>query len=271
MENQQQFKSWKETVEDCNIEQQIDCLRILELNISNICNLKCCYCPQAYGYQIPHKANFMDIKIVNEICKQLKSFNFNGYICIAGHGEPTLHKDIIAILQKLSCFNVVLVTNGLVLDKSTYEYISKLCQIKVSVHDWSRKIEFDEKFKNTNAWLRNHDVKNPQMYLYNRAGFLNVPEQKITNICHYPFYKVMIDTDGTYAICEADWKRKSNTDYTLFDCDIKDYFENKLNESRELMLKQNGRQNCQACKHCDIIGTLVGSKFVEFYKANKIK
>jgi len=57
----------------------------------------------------------------------LKAIDFKGYICIAGHGEPTLHKDLISILEKLSCFNVVLVTNGLLLDAKTWEHISKLC------------------------------------------------------------------------------------------------------------------------------------------------
>lgn len=270
MENQTQFNSWKDTVEDCELKTQIDCLRILELNISNVCNLKCSYCPQAYGWNSP-TTKFISNAVVDEICKQLKSFDYKGYICIAGHGEPTLHKDLINILQKLSCFNVVLVTNGLLLDAKTWEHISTLCQIKVSVHDWKNKAQFEQKFKNTNAWLRNHDVENPQMYLYNRAGFLNVPESRIETPCHYPFYKVMVDSDGTYAICEADWKRKSNTAYTVFDCSIEEYFVNKLDEKREAMICSQGRQNCESCKTCDIIGTLVGSKFVEFWKANKAK
>ena len=177
----------------------------------------------------------------------------------------------MTILQKLSCFNVVLVTNGILLDASTWKNISAFCQIKVSVHDWKNKDYFEKKFNGTNAWLRNHDVENPQMYLYNRAGFLNVPETQIETPCNYPFYKVMIDADGTYAICEADWKRKSNTDYTVFDCSIKDYFVNRLESKRSLMLSEKGRQNCESCKNCDIIGTLVGRKFVDFWKANHTK
>ena len=57
---------------------------------------------------------------------------------------------------------------------------------------------------------------------------------------------------------KRDIERLSNTKYTIFDCQIDDYFCNKLEEQRKQMMLENGRQNCVARKSCDIIGTLVG-------------
>lgn len=136
--------------------------------------------------------------------------------------------------------------------------------MKVSVHDWSKIEFFKEKFKNTNAVLRNHDIKTPEMNLYNRGGYLSKPVEKIEKICNYLFYKIMVDIDGHYMQCEADWEKKSKTDYSLFDMPIDKYFLS-LDRERDKMLKIGHRQNCEACVFCDINGTMAGDKFVEFY------
>lgn len=46
----------------------------------------------------------------------------------------------------------------------------------------------------------------------------------------------MVDIDGTYALCEADWSSVTNTSYTLFEVPIDKYFCNNLNEIRMKML-----------------------------------
>ena len=106
----------------------------------------------------------------------------------------------------------------------------------MSIHDISKKQWFEDKFKGTNAIFRNHDINNPQMNLYNRAGNVSKAEVAIQHKCNYPFYKTMVDIDGTYALCEADWSSVTNTSYTLFEVPIDKYFCNSLNEIRTKML-----------------------------------
>lgn len=51
-ENKEQFNTWKKQVEDIEVKEPIDCLRIIELNLSNICNLRCPFCPQSKGWKM---------------------------------------------------------------------------------------------------------------------------------------------------------------------------------------------------------------------------
>ena len=262
MENANVFNNWKHQLEDVILQNPIDCLRIVELNVSNVCNLKCPFCPQSSKYVSDQ--GFCSISLVEEIKNQLKSINFNGYICIAGHGEPTLHPKIIEIIEKLSEFKVVLVTNGIPLSSASIKHISALCQIKVSVHNWNNKQWYFDKFAETNAIFRNHDMENPQMNLYNRAGAISSDFKPLMTICNYPFYKMMIDVDGTYRICEADWLNKTKSNYTVFEVPIDQHFIFKAKQYREKMLMPYHRQNIECCKMCNINGCLAGNKFKEF-------
>lgn len=67
------------------------------------------------------------MRIVEELKKQLDAIMYDGYICIAGHGEPTLHKNIIDILKLLQPYKLVLVTNGIPLSSKDYLEMSSLC------------------------------------------------------------------------------------------------------------------------------------------------
>lgn len=267
MENQQQFNTWKSLVEDIEIKTQLDCLRIIELNISNVCNLKCSFCPQSHGWKT-NKEMFMGLHTVKEICKQLNEIDYKGFVCIAGWGEPSTNPNFYEIVDILKSFNPQIVTNGKLLDKDVWEKITKIAQIKVSVHDWSNIQWFKSKFQNTNAWYRNHDVNNPQMNLYNRGGYLNKPIERIYKECYLPFYKIAIDVDGKYIQCEADWECKSETENSIWNTHIENYFVNKCDIVREKMLSENKRQSFNCCKDCDIDGRLYGKKFVDFWINN---
>lgn len=267
MEDEKLFKAWQAQLEEVDPIEQMDCFRAIELNISNVCNLRCPFCPQAQGWKNT-KIPYMTVETARVLEKQLREFNFKGYICIAGWGEPSLNPDIEEIIDIFKDFRPQLITNGIPLDKEVWERLTKKCQIKISIHDWDNVEYYKEKFKNTNAWFRNHDAKNPQMNLYNRAGYLNQPVEPITRQCYLMFYKTCIDVDGAYIQCEADWARKSETDKTIFNTSIKEYFTQTVNEKRKRMLMDGGRQNFECCKTCDIIGTLTGKKYVDFWRKN---
>lgn len=264
-EDPKKFNIWKDMVEDVNPIHQIDCLRAVEVNLSNVCNLRCPFCPQSQGWTTD-SPKYMSVETAKEIANQLKSFNFHGYLCIAGWGEPSLNPNFEEIINLFKDFQPQVITNGKTLDEETWHRICDISQVKISVHDWDNLEYYKEKFKNTNAWFRNHDAKNPQMNLYNRAGYMSEPEEKIYRQCYLMFYKVCIDTDGTYYQCEADWARKSKTPMTIFNTPIYNYFSTIINYRRRLMLLEGGRQNFECCKTCDINGLMVGEKFVEFWK-----
>lgn len=264
MENNDIFGKWKQQLECIEPIKQIDCLRIIELNICSLCNLECSFCP--YSLKLAQSGKpYMSIDIVHELASQLSRISYSGYICIAGHGEPAMHPALENIVEMLKNFKVVLVTNGTLLSKAQIARLSPICQIKVSVHDWSKIDAFKEKFKESNAIFRNHDPRNPQMNLYNRGGCLSKPQSKLETMCYYPFYKLMVDIDGHYMQCEADWAKKSKTPFSLFETPIDEYFCLNASKGRELMLQPGHRQNLSLCQDCDINGMLAGEKFVDFY------
>ena len=99
MENQIQFETWKNQVEDITPQEQIDCLRIIELNISNICNLKCPFCPQSKDWN-PSR-DFMSLDTVIEISKQLKISESRFYYHLKKHGADNID-EVIKTIKELN-------------------------------------------------------------------------------------------------------------------------------------------------------------------------
>lgn len=259
MESAKIFNKWKELIEDFEITNELDCLRSIEINISNICNLKCPFCPHSLT-SFQQEKTMMSLDTAKLLAEQLKSFNYKGFICLAGFGEPTLNPQVKEIIKALKDFKVVLVTNGIPLSKEDFEELDKYCQLKISVHHWDCLPLFKEKFKNTKAIFRNHDMINPEMNKYNRNGIF----EKLNNykgLCYYTYYEVMIDYDGCYLQCNADWNRKSKTKASLYNTHIKDWFVN--NQMKTTMLQ--GREHCKHCC-CDIDGKLIGENCYQYFK-----
>ena len=138
MENQKLFNTWKAQVEEIDPTCQLDCLRIIEVNLSNVCNFKCPFCPQSKDWPIKDP-KFMSLDTAKEIAKQLKSFNFQGYICTAGFGEPALNPQFMEILEAFKGFNIVIVSNGALRSSKDWEHLSSFAQIKISVHYWDKR------------------------------------------------------------------------------------------------------------------------------------
>ena len=86
----------------------------IELNINEICNRKCPFCPRVDPKIYPNQNIHMDIEIVKTIAEQLKELNFTGIVNISGTGEPLLTKYITKIVREFGKqqIHVEIVTNG---------------------------------------------------------------------------------------------------------------------------------------------------------------
>jgi MoaA/NifB/PqqE/SkfB family radical SAM enzyme len=111
------------------------------VDITQRCNLQCVGCI----YHSPYSDSFLKgdssildipLHLVEKLCKELKAVNSNTLI-IQGAGEPLLHPDFLALVTgvKAAGFNIVLLTNGTLLEKKLIQtFIDvKLDLLKVSL------------------------------------------------------------------------------------------------------------------------------------------
>ena len=146
------------------------------IEITNVCNLKCKFCPETN-----RKKEFIKLENFENIINKIKKYT--NLVCLHVKGEPLLHPDLKEILNILSNNNlkVNITTNGtLVKDKlNILKESSSLRQINISLHsinqnkifdrDYLRKIfesvdEMDNIFISYRLWNLNNIIENDVNY-----------------------------------------------------------------------------------------------------------
>ena len=82
------------TINDVLLYEGLPLFSFVELNINEICNRQCVFCPRVNPDVYPNQNIHMDIKVAENIANQLAELNFNGIVNISGTGEPLLTKYI---------------------------------------------------------------------------------------------------------------------------------------------------------------------------------
>ena len=107
------------TINDVVMYKGIPLFSFIELNINEICNRKCVFCPRVNPDVYPNQNIHMDVKVAENIASQLAELNFNGIVNISGTGEPLLTNYITDIVNEFGKrdIHVEIVTNGDVLKR----------------------------------------------------------------------------------------------------------------------------------------------------------
>ena len=259
--NSSYFNSWKQQIEIFDYKKPIDLLRSIELNLSNVCNLKCSFCPHGNNWKIDFQ-QFMSFDVAKEIYRQLNNFDFNGFICIAGHGEPTLNPLIIQILELFKKFNISLITNGLT--NVDWKSIAKFATVKVSLHNDLDLQKICQNLNGIDFILRNHTEHSSELIKNNRAGFFNTDNNNFKQkCCYYPFYEIFIDTNGKYRLCASQWSNCFQQ--SIFDTPIDEHFLIGLEKIKKTMALSK-RISVKECKYCNSLGTIVGQPIFDKWK-----
>ena len=111
------------------------------IEITNICNLKCKFCPET-----KRAKQIMDIKNFEEIIK--KTHQYTKLVCLHVKGEPLLHNKLEEILKILEKYNLQanITTNGTLL-KDKLEIIKNskaVRQINISLHSATQNENIDK-------------------------------------------------------------------------------------------------------------------------------
>lgn len=113
------------------------------IEITNICNLKCKFCPETI-----RNKQFMNIEDFEKIIKRI--CNFTSLVCLHVKGEPLLHSQLKEILNILEKYNLKanITTNGTLLkDKlETIKYSKAVRQINISLHSSTQNEFFNKQY-----------------------------------------------------------------------------------------------------------------------------
>lgn len=200
--------------------------KIIELNLTELCNMSCVFCPRAFDY--PNQNLHMSLDIVDMIVDQLDELPHIEKIAIAGRGEPTLYKHFAEMAQKLIDYRdkhrpsmkLQLATNGRRVD--TYEHLLRQFNtINLSVYDQS-KLTVQQTYDKYHSWenVAFFDRRtvtlsdaSPNTY-HNRAGSAphpvtrteGVSHRKYGMTCEKPMLVAYISWNGDYNLCCNDWE-----------------------------------------------------------------
>ena len=216
---------------------------ILEMNITDLCNLRCDFCPRAHGY--PNNNVHMSMDMLDTILDSRYDFyrRQNKYVPIyaIGRGEPTLHENWTEIVQKVAEHNKKyygldygideIHTNGYKWESWIPEYGHLIHKVHFNCYynrNFVEYLKIKEHFSGTNVWVYdrgttgNNEGKTDQrvdglgvvhkVRYNNRAGSIPqdvIPLTDVTEtkneICMKPWQTLYIDFDGEWRICCNDW------------------------------------------------------------------
>lgn len=245
-------------------------IKILEINPTELCNMKCSFCPRAHGY--PNKNFHMTMETVKLIISQLDQIPQLEVINIVGRGEPTLHKNFGELIQEFlnyrdtykSNLQIVTHTNGTKLKK--YELQAKrLDSIRFSIYDETKESldQLKNEYENWSniVFLDRRTINRDKGSFTNRAGSVFTKEThtnstfnskylKYRLICHMPFERIYVDWNGNYNLCCDDWADIQILG-NIYTESLYDYINNnfELKKYQEMLL--NGRREISPCISCN--------------------
>ena len=264
----------------------------IELNINEICNRVCPFCPRSNPEQYPNQNIHMSVELAKNISEQLADINFTGIVNISGTGEPLLTKHVVDIVKQFGNkgIHIEIVTNGdmLVSKKGTKLikdlYSAGLCQFVVSMYDGPEQIEqFNTLFASCGIdkgsySLRDrwYDESEDYGLLYtNRAGNIgfehlsDISKQKLMesgkSACFYTHYSMMIDWNGDALLCCQDMYNRTVNFGNVKDKSLVDIWTDaKLTEFRNKL--KNGDRSLSPCNNCNANGQVFGVNHASKWK-----
>lgn len=245
-----------------------ECIKTISLNITDGCQLSCSYCPHGQGFKGDIK-HIMDPELFPVIRKRLEELPNKPRVTISGMGEPMLHPYLLELLEELKEFKPEIMTNGFYVPSWPGKVKELAGRIIVSVHDMADLPHLKSHWPN--AVFRNHDITSSdcELHVTNRAGWSmeqQADKEIYQGVCYCPFYKIVIDYDGSYLLCADDWARESKDYwYNVTTVSIRDYFVNGRMGIRKHML-EDGKSSLSPCRWCNIQGTLMGKREADWFR-----
>ncbi|WP_111809513.1 radical SAM/SPASM domain-containing protein [Aeromonas allosaccharophila] len=247
----------------------------IDINITELCNRKCIFCPRVDPDKYPNQNIHMSIELAKNIGSQLEKLNYTGVVVFSGYSEPMQCPHLEEIISSFpKNIRLEMVTNGDFLKPDKIKKLSDagLDYFVVSMYDGPEQIEkFDNMFSSAglkedkyilrDRWHNEEDSFG--LKLTNRAGTVTVGEQTIpdpTHPCYYTAYSLTIDWNGDVMLCMQDWNKKIKFGNASQQPLIDIWNSKALDLYRKKLI--NGKRTCTPCNKCNTDGTLHGHNHV---------
>jgi len=248
-------------------------LSTIELNITELCNRTCSFCPRHDPEVYPNQKLFMSLDLVRKLVDEIEASDWWGDIHITGFGEPHTHPhllEIVEILKSSDKLYVEITTNGdRLIDKEPDLAMNLwgvgLDMLTVDCYDgepqYNGRLAVMETLNEHGNWrLRKHyDTGDAQELILqygfnNRSGILG--GNGVQGQCYLPFYKAFIDWNGDVNLCCNDWHRRGGSMGNCYD----NTFAMAWNGERLRKIRQGLAKGERkgVCADCNIKGTKFG-------------
>ena len=267
----QNIKRKTSKIDEVKLRDGFPLFSFVELNVNELCNRTCIFCPRHDIKLYPNQNLHMDLNLAEELAIQLEKINFSGIVNISGTGEATLTKHLPLIVKEFGDRNIhiELVTNGDKLSPNLIKNLinSGLKQFVVSMYDGPEQIEFfknlfkecgisDNYFTLRDRW---YEEEEDYGLLYtNRAGVMGDQiKSPHDRPCFYPHYATYIDYNGDVLLCCQDMYNRTEIFGNVLEKELVDiWLDKKLNDFRNSLVK--GERALSPCNKCTANGMIFG-------------
>tara|TARA_R110000868_G_scaffold311824_3_gene572776 strand:+ start:2661 stop:3494 length:834 start_codon:yes stop_codon:yes gene_type:complete len=243
----------------------------VELNITELCNRTCSFCPRHDPKIYPNLNLNMSIATVNRIKDQLIENKFKGSIILSGFGESVLNKDIYKIVSILSDFSVEVITNGDTIlngkTSITQLFDSGLTTLTLNNYDNNHQLE---KIAASNKQIRlrnNYDDGGNHYEEYgfnNRGGVLWKDNTSVNRPCYVSEYRIVFDWNGEVLLCTHNWNKDIKFGNINKRALVDIWYDSEFLKYRKA-LYSGDRTISESCKNCNIKGNLIGGEYADIW------
>lgn len=262
-------------VDDVQMHENVPLFSWLDVNLTELCNRKCVFCPRVHPASYPNQNLHMSHMLADKIAAELRELDYRGAIVLSGFGEPLLHPKLVDIISAFGKeIRVEMVTNGDYLKPENIRTLvdSGLDFFVVSMYDGPHQRDafhavFEEAGCDGSTYLlrdRWYDEDEGfGLKLTNRAGMVTIGDQDevdTSHPCYYPAYSMTIDWNGDILLCVQDWHKKVKAGNVYSESLLDVWTSSTLRKRRHELSR--GCRHAPPCNGCNANGTLHGRNHV---------
>jgi radical SAM protein with 4Fe4S-binding SPASM domain len=244
-------------IDDVQLIDEVPMFSWIDINVTELCNRKCVFCPRIDEAEYPNQNLNMSIDLARKIADELRSLDYQGVVVFSGFGEPMSCPHFVQIVQEFKgVCRIELVTNGDYLrERQINDFHGKFSNAGLDISSYILR----------DRW--HHKEDDYGLKLTNRAGTINIGEQApvdVTHPCYYTAYSLTIDWNGDILLCMQDWNKKVKFGNVTIQSLKSIWLSKYYDQFRQDLI--NGKRTRSPCYKCNTDGMLHGHNHAKLWK-----